>query len=359
LKSIGLNLSGREYKILIGSDLLSETATLLREAIPCDRVVVITNIDINRIYGKKLKKHLESKGIESLFLELPEGEIHKTLDMAAHIYPQLINHFAERNTPILALGGGVIGDLSGFVAATYQRGVPLIHLPTSLLSQVDSSIGGKVAVNHGGVKNIVGSFYQPRLVIADTGCLKTLPEKEFACGMAEIIKSAAIGSSELFRLLETNTQAVKDRSPEVMEDIISQTAAIKAGIVCQDETDRGIRNILNFGHTLGHALESTSSFSQSHGAAVAIGMCFAARLSVRLGLCENETALRLEKLIADFGLPTNPKDIDPDKIIEAMHHDKKVSDGRIRFILLKRPGEALIAENILKPDVLSVLEEMK
>ncbi|KSV16741.1 3-dehydroquinate synthase [Dehalococcoides mccartyi] len=359
MKSIGLNLSGREYKILIGSDLLSETASLLKDAVPCDRVIVITNIDINRLYGKKLKKHLEANGIESLFLELPEGEIHKSLDMAARIYPQLINHFAERNTPILALGGGVIGDLSGFVAATYQRGVPLIHLPTSLLSQVDSSIGGKVAVNHGGVKNIVGSFYQPRLVIADTGCLKTLPEKEFACGMAEIIKSAAIGSSELFRLLETNTQAVKDRSPEVMEDIISQTAAIKAGIVCQDETDRGIRNILNFGHTLGHALESTSSFSQSHGAAVAIGMCFAARLSVRLGLCENETALRLEKLIADFGLPTNPKDIDPDKIIEAMHHDKKVSDGRIRFILLKRPWEALIAENILKPDVLSVLEEMK
>ncbi|AII57613.1 3-dehydroquinate synthase [Dehalococcoides mccartyi] len=359
MKSIGLNLSGREYKILIGSDLLSETASLLKDDVPCDRVIVITNIDINRLYGKKLKKHLEANGIESLFLELPEGEIHKSLDMAAHIYPQLINHFAERNTPILALGGGVIGDLSGFVAATYQRGVPLIHLPTSLLSQVDSSIGGKVAVNHSGIKNIIGSFYQPRLVISDISCLKTLPEKEFACGMAEIIKSAAIGSSELFKQLETNTQAIKDRSPEIMEDIISQTAAIKAGIVCQDETDRGIRNILNFGHTLGHALESTSSFSQSHGAAVAIGMCFASRLSVKLGLCENETVLRLEKLIADFGLPTKPQDIDPEKIIDAMHHDKKVSDGRIRFILLKRPEEPLIAENILREDVISILEEMK
>ncbi|AHB13175.1 3-dehydroquinate synthase [Dehalococcoides mccartyi] len=359
MKSIGLNLSGREYKILIGSDLLSETASLLKDAVPCDRVIVITNIDINRLYGKKLKKHLEANGIESLFLELPEGEIHKSLDMAARIYPQLINHFAERNTPILALGGGVIGDLSGFVAATYQRGVPLIHLPTSLLSQVDSSIGGKVAVNHGGIKNIVGSFYQPKLVISDISCLKTLPEKEFACGMAEIIKSAAIGSSELFKKLETNTQAIKDRSPEIMEDIISQTAAIKAGIVCQDETDRGIRNILNFGHTLGHALESTSSFSQSHGAAVAIGICFASRLSVKLGLCENETVLRLEKLLTDFGLPTKPQDIDPEKIIDAMHHDKKVSDGRIRFILLKRPGEPLIAENILREDVISILEEMK
>ena len=240
----------------------------------------------------------------------------------------------------------MIGDLAGFVAATYMRGVPLVQIPTTLLAQVDSSIGGKVAVDHGQLKNIIGVFYQPKLVIADIDTLKTLPEAELANGLAEVIKSAAIRNRKFFDFLEANLERARSLDTAVLEEIVLETARIKAEIVARDEKDSGLRSILNYGHTIGHAIETVSDFQLKHGQAVAIGMVAAARISSRMGILDESDVIRLTNIIKKAGLPTEMPDLNIKEIISAMKHDKKVQQDKIRFVLLKSIGDAFITDEV-------------
>jgi 3-dehydroquinate synthase len=314
----------------------------------------VTNPVVKRLYGDKLKEDLKAAGLNVAVLVVPEGEMYKSLDQAGKLYEQLAEFQAERNTPIIALGGGVIGDLAGFVAATYMRGVPLIQIPTTLLALVDSSTGGKVAVNHGRLKNNIGTFYQPRLVMADSSTLVSLPESEFRNGMAEVIKYGAIRDVELFEIVERNPFP----KAELWDEIITRCVAIKAEIVEQDEKDQGLRNILNFGHTVGHAIETVSNYKIKHGQGVAIGMVAAASISEQGGFCSKEVVSRIKRAVSGAGLPEKIPHLDVQKIIQAMQHDKKKTDGQVRFILLKSIGEAFIYDEIEPELIGGLLQEL-
>ena len=256
MRKIGVRLGSNSYNIHIGSGLLMQTGHLLKENGFAGTLVIITNPIVKRLYGSALKQNLAKEGFKITVLQVPDGEEQKSLEVAARLYTDLSNLYCERTTPILALGGGVIGDLTGFVAATYMRGVPLIQIPTTLLAQVDSSIGGKAALDHGQLKNKIGAFYQPRLVISDISTLRTLPTKEFIGGLAEVIKYAVIRDKEFFAYLERNIDQIKSLDERLLEEIVYRSSQIKAEIVEKDEKDLGLRNILNYGHTVGHAIES-------------------------------------------------------------------------------------------------------
>ena len=284
MTTIKVNLAEKSYEIKIGAGLLKQVAAELATLGFGQKAVVITNPVVKSLYGDRLKDDLNAAGFDVVVLAVPDGELYKSLDQAGKLFEQLAEFQAERNTPIIALGGGVIGDLAGFVAATYMRGAPLIQIPTTLLAQVDSSVGGKVAVNHGHLKNNIGTFYQPRLVMADSLTLSSLPESELHNGMAEVIKYGAIRDPQLFDLIEHNPTPKMD----LWDDIIARCVAIKARIVEQDEKDLGLRNILNFGHTIGHAVETVSNYNIKHGQGVAIGMVAAATISEREGFCSKK-----------------------------------------------------------------------
>jgi len=346
MKTITVELAKRSYKIIIAPGLLNKAGPLLKEIRTSRKVIVITNPRIKELYGDTLLQSLTKEGFETHTLEVADGEEYKTLDTAASLYKSLSELYAERGTTIIAFGGGVIGDLAGFVAATYQRGVPLVQIPTTLLAQVDSSIGGKVAVNHQQLKNNIGAFYQPRLVISDVSLLRTLTEADFYNGIAEVIKSAAIKDKEFFYFLEANTDAIKARESGVLEEIVHRSAGIKAAVVTQDETDLGIRSILNFGHTIGHAVETVSLFKIAHGGAVSIGMVAAATISNKMGHLSDDELDGLKRLITRFNLPVEIAGQKTEEILMAIKHDKKVRAGKIRFVLLKAIGDAFITDEV-------------
>jgi len=346
MKKVEVKLGRNSYDIRVGSDLLTRTGRWLKEKGFSGRLVIITDPTVQRLYGDALSKDLTEDGFEVITLLVPAGEEQKSLESAARLYVELTSSYAERTTPILALGGGVIGDLAGFVAATYLRSVPLIQIPTTLLAQVDSSIGGKVAVDHGQMKNKIGAFYQPELVIADTDVLKTLPVVELANGLAEVIKSAAIRDKQFFAFLENNLDRIKALDGEVLEEAVFRTAGIKAEVVEKDEEDRDLRNILNYGHTIGHAIESVSDFRVKHGGAIAIGMLVAAKISNKMGILEGNEVIRLKNVVEKADLPTDMPELEVEEIIQAMKHDKKVLRGKVRFVLLKSIGEAFISDEV-------------
>ncbi len=346
MREVKLRLGSNSYDIFIGSGLLVQAAHRLKEGGLAGKLVVITNPVINRLYGIALKRSLAREGFKVSVLSVPDGEEQKSLEVAGRLYQELTDLYAERTTPIMALGGGVIGDLAGFVAATYMRGVPLVQIPTTLLAQVDSSIGGKVAVNHGQLKNKIGAFYQPRLVISDISTLKTLPISEFISGLAEVIKYGVIGDKGFFSYLERNLGRIKSLDEEVLEEIVYRSARIKAQTVEKDEMDLGLRNILNYGHTIGHALESVSDFKLEHGKAVAIGMLAAAIISNQMGLLAKSELTRLKSLIAKAGLPTELPNLEAASIIQAMKHDKKIARGKIKFILPRGLGDVLVTDEV-------------
>ena len=346
MKKLTVDLGSRSYEIHIACGLLAQSGPKLKEIGLGPKLVIITNPVVKGLYGDALRQGLTKDGFSVAVLEVADGEEQKTLETAGWLYTELGNIYAERQTPILALGGGVIGDLAGFVAATYMRGVPLVHIPTTLLAQVDSSIGGKVAVNHGRLKNNIGVFYQPRLVISDIGTLKTLSAKEFANGLAEVIKSAVIGDGEFFGFLEANLDRIKAREEKVLGEIVFRSARIKAEVVAKDETDLNLRNILNLGHTVGHAIETVSDFRIEHGAAVAIGMLAAAGISNRLGILEQGELDRLRKLIYGAGLPTEISGRRVKEIIQAMRHDKKIKGGQLRFVLPRAIGDVFVTDEV-------------
>ncbi len=357
MNKVRVKLDENSYDINIGAGLLVQTGTILRQMGFDDKLVIITDTRVKSLYGESLKQHLGDSGFKADILDIPEGEEQKSLDTAGRLYQKLTELYIERNTPILALGGGVIGDLAGFVAATYMRGVPLIQLPTTLLSQGDSSIGGKVAVNHGQLKNKIGTFYHPKSTITDIYTLKTLSAREINNGLAEIIKHGAILDEELFGYIEKNIEKIMLLDESVMERIVTRSVEIKAGIVEKDELDMGLRNILNNGHTIGHAIEAVSGLKVWHGEAVAIGMLAEARISNRMGILDKSEVDRLKIMITKAGLPIELPEYKIEDMMQAIKHDKKVLQGKLRFALLKSIGEVFLTDEVDSSLVEEVLNE--
>ena len=347
MKKVGVELGDRSYEVRIGARLLERLGSWLKEKGYSGRAVIITDATVGGFYADMVSRSLSIAGFKVTLLQVPPGEGQKSLESAAGLYDKLTEALAERTTPVLALGGGVIGDLAGFVVATYRRGLPLVQVPTTLLAMVDSSIGGKTAVDFGRLKNVIGVFYQPVMVAADIDTLKTLPHGELANGLAEVIKAASARSANFFKFLEINIKKAGQLQPEVLENMISDAVHIKTEIVSKDEREeKGPRLILNFGHTVGHAIEAVSGFGLKHGQAVAIGMMSAAKISRKMGLLAESEVGRLEKLVTAAGLPVKMPALDITAVMEAMRHDKKVKGDKIRFVLLKSLGNAFISDEV-------------
>jgi 3-dehydroquinate synthase len=346
MQKVKVNLGVNSYEVRVGSGCLALTGKWLGELGYSGKAVIITDASVNKLYAAPLEKGLKEAGFDVDVFTVPAGEEQKTLGSAGVLYDALSRVNAERITPVIALGGGVIGDLAGFVAATYMRGVPYIQVPTTLLAMVDSSNGGKTAVDHGSLKNVVGAFYQPKLVVADIDTLRTLPAIELSNGMGEVIKHAAIKDKELFTFLEKNMKKVMALDEETLENIVVKNVRIKAGVVEKDEKETGLRMILNYGHTVGHAVEALSGFKLKHGQAVAIGMVAEAKIAVRMGILETGVVNRLEKLIQEAGLPVRIPEMDAGKLMQIMGHDKKVRQGKLTFVLLKSVGKAFISGDV-------------
>lgn len=357
MQKVSVKLSSNSYDVLIGAGLLAQTGSLLKELGFNGKAVIVTDSKVKKLYGDALKQSLTKSGFEAGLIEVPQGEEQKSLETAGRLYNDLTDFYAERNTPVLALGGGVIGDLTGFVAATYMRGVPLIQIPTTLLSQGDSSIGGKTAVNHGQLKNKVGAFYHPRLTISDIDTLKSLGKRELSDGLAEIIKHGVILDAEFFSYLETNMAKIRALDQRALEKIVARSAEIKAGVVEKDELDLGLRNILNYGHTVGHAIEAVSGLKIWHGEAVAIGMLAEAAISHKMGTMDKKELDRLEKVIPGAGLPTRIPALPIKDMMQAMQHDKKIVAGKIKFVLPKSIGEVFITDEVTPTLVEQVLRD--
>lgn len=344
MRSIKVELGDRSYQIYIENGLMQRVGPYLKDLGFADKAAVITNPLVGGLYGMALTDSLKASGLKPVVITIPDGEEFKTLEVASRVFDGLIENRMERSSPIIALGGGVIGDLAGFVAATYLRGVPLIQAPTTLLSQVDSSVGGKTGVNHPKGKNLIGAFYQPRAVFIDPGVLNTLDPREARAGLAEVVKYGVIRDGELFGFLEKSTSRLVKPTEELIF-AIERSCRIKAEVVGADERESGPRAILNFGHTFGHAIEALSGYGvYRHGEAVAIGMAMAARLSARLGLCKNDVPDRIESLLRALGLPVRAEGISPKSYIESMLLDKKVSASRLRFILVHEIGTVSLKE---------------
>ena len=359
MNKIDVQTGQSSYSIIIGAGILNQTGEKLKALGLTDKAVIVTNPVVNKLYGEIVRQSLIDAGFQPTVLEIPDGEKYKTLASAGKLYEQLAACGAERSTPVLALGGGVIGDLAGFVAATYLRGVPLVQIPTTLLAQCDSSIGGKTAVDHGQLKNEIGAFYQPKITISDIAVLQSLPQPEFCGGLAEVIKYAVIKDEEFFLYLEKNLDQIKSLDNNVLEAVVAKSARIKVGFVEADEKDTGLRNMLNFGHTVGHAVESVSNFRVSHGQAVSIGMVAAAGLAVKLELMDKADAVRLKKLLQRAGLMTALPPLEIAPLLQAMRYDKKVQGGKIRFVLPRAIGQVFITDDVNPAAVESVLGEMR
>lgn len=356
MQRLNINLGKRSYDILLGSGLLGKLGECLSRIVKPSRIVLITHPPLFKIYGDKVLSGFKDQGWTADLIEVEEGETSKTLGQAEKIFDRLLDLKCDRKSVLIALGGGVIGDLVGFVAATFQRGVPFVQVPTTLLSQVDSSVGGKTAVNHPKGKNMIGAFYQPCLVLADLDTLQTLPQKEFRAGLAEIIKYGVISDSSLFEYLEKNVEKILQLDKKCLEYIIKTSCSIKAEVVEKDELENHYRMILNFGHTLGHAIEALTHYSKFiHGEAVAIGMVYAAKLSQKLGKCQEGIPRRLDRLVRKFGLPADLPDLHSKAIIESLYHDKKTMNHKIKFILVKEIGIVEIVDDIPEEKIISIL----
>ena len=355
---VRVELGERSYDIVIGKGLLSQVAEYLRPLKLGKRGVIITDTNVEPLYAGALCDALGKGGFTADVLSVPAGEASKSLRQANRLFEKLPSHGLDRQSFVIALGGGVVGDLAGFVAASYLRGLALVQVPTSLLAQVDSSVGGKTGVNLPQGKNLVGAFYQPKLVLADTDTLRTLPERELRSGFAEVIKHGAIRDAEFFEWLEREYKRVMALDPQAVTHVVRRCCEIKAAVVSADERESGLRALLNFGHTLGHAMETLSDYSGLlHGEAISMGMCCGARLSVkRAGLNEAE-ARRLRDLIAASGLPTRlGKAFKLGELLEAARLDKKARDGKLRFVLLKHLGEAFISDVVTDADLKEVVD---
>ncbi|MBI4843500.1 MAG: 3-dehydroquinate synthase [Nitrospirae bacterium] len=353
---VAVGLGERSYEIIIGSGLLSKAGMRLREFRP-SKVFIVSNETIFPIFGKTILESLNKEGISPEIFIMPDGEEHKKLEWAERIYGRLLESGFDRGSMIIALGGGVVGDLAGFVAATYMRGIKYIQVPTTLLSQVDSSVGGKTGVNHPLGKNMIGAFHQPSLVIMDTDTLTSLPVREFRAGMAEVIKYGIMYDSELFNYIDEKREDIFSLGASLIP-VIKRSCEIKADVVSQDERESGLRAILNFGHTVGHAIETATGYTRYlHGEAVAIGMRYASDLAVKLGIFDEDSAVKVKELIRSCGLPADiPSDIGISDVINAMSVDKKAIAGNIRFVLPEKIGSVRIVDGIERRVIKEVME---
>jgi len=340
--TIPVSLGSRSYRILIGHGLLRALGDHCAELPLTRRAVIVTNPAVNRLYGRAVSASLRRAGCHTSVVEVPGGERAKSLSQTARLYRAFLRHRMDRRSAVVALGGGVIGDLAGYAAATYLRGLPLIHVPTTLLAQVDSSVGGKVAVNLPEGKNLIGAFHQPSLVVADIGTLRSLPSRELRAGLAEVVKYGMIADPELFTYIEANLDAILRAEEEPLAFLVARSCTIKAKVVEQDEREEGMRAILNFGHTVGHALEAASRYRRLlHGEAISIGMVVATRLSVMRGLCGGDDLHRLRSLLVRMGLPTSTDHSDK-TLINTIGYDKKVKNNIIYFVLTKGIGHVTV-----------------
>ena len=338
--------SERSYPIHIGNGILSHSEIIV-DHLPRKRAAIVTNTTVAPLYMERLRSVLEGQGVATVPIVLPDGEEHKNWRTLNSIFDALLGHRCERSTPIIALGGGVVGDLAGFAAATYLRGVPFIQIPTTLLAQVDSSVGGKTGINHPLGKNMIGAFYQPRVVLADTATLDTLPERELRAGIAEIIKYGLIRDPGFLEWLEQNMAKILIRDADVLVEAIRRSCVNKAEVVQADEREGGGRALLNLGHTFGHAIENAMGYGVwLHGEAVAAGTMLAAELSRRMGMIGEAEVERIRKIYAQAGLSAIAPALGPEKYLRLMGLDKKVEGGNMRFILLRHIGEAVLHSDV-------------
>jgi len=357
---IPVNLGSLSYNIAIGAghlDRLGEFITPLKLG---KKILLVSNPEIFNYYGEPARISLEKAGFDVAICILPAGEEYKTPETLQKIYDAALNHRLERSSTMVALGGGIIGDMTGFAAATWLRGIHVVQVPTSLLAMVDASIGGKTGVNHPQGKNLIGAFHQPKLVLIDPDVLQTLPEREFRAGMAEVIKYGVIWDEELFVKLEQSQglDQIQFLEPGLLSEILIRSCQSKADVVSEDEKESGLRAILNYGHTIGHAVESLTGYTVViHGEAVAIGMVAASQIAVKLGLWDEHSDQRQLSIIEKAGLPTRlPPGLKIDDILESLQTDKKVKAGKVRFVLPTRIGEAIVTDQVTSEVIHQVLE---
>ena len=346
MQTLTVALGDRAYPIHIGNGLLTQPKLILPH-LKSKQAAIVTNTTVGPLYLERVQSGLIQAGIKIVSIVLPDGEAYKNGDSLNHIYSTLLQHRIERKGTLIALGGGVIGDLTGFAAATYLRGVPFIQIPTTLLAQVDSSVGGKTGINHALGKNMIGAFYQPQLVLADTDTLDTLPDRELSAGLAEVIKYGLIRDLSFFAWLETNMDKLLARDASALGYAIHRSCRNKAEVVAADERESGQRALLNFGHTFGHAIEVGMGYGAwLHGEAVATGMIMATELSQRLGWLGASDVARIRALISQARLPATAPALGREKYLDLMGLDKKVEGGKMRFVLLKAIGEAVLTAEV-------------
>ncbi len=356
VQTVSVDLGSRSYPIEIGPGLLGNAVGRIAERVKLSRVVVVSDSNVAPLYAQTLVKSLGEVASTKL-LTIPAGESSKCVAQLESLWKDVLAFGADRKSVVVAVGGGVVGDLAGFVAASFGRGIPFVQVPTSLLAQVDSSVGGKVGINLPGAKNIVGAFWQPQYVLIDTDVLATLPEREYRAGMAEVIKYGVIADEDFFTFLEDHLAQIKGRDTATLQSVIRRCCEIKAEVVRDDEREQsGRRAILNYGHTFGHALEAITEYNTYvHGEAIAIGMMCAARLAEQLGRIDDELGKRQSALFTEIGLPTQMPDCDRHRILELMGRDKKVEHGQLRLILPTRLGEVELVSGVDEQEILKSL----
>ncbi|HEY8477549.1 MAG TPA: 3-dehydroquinate synthase [Chloroflexota bacterium] len=358
LEEVRVQTPGGAYRVVVGPGAVNALPTYLDADGLAGRVRLIADATVFALHGERVVETLRAGGRQVSWALVPPGEERKNLDEASRLYDWLVECGTERGDLVLALGGGVVGDLAGFVAATFLRGLRFVQVPTTLLAQVDASVGGKVGVNHPRGKNLIGAFHQPSLVIADVDLLRSLPQRELTAGWSEVVKTAAILDAPLFEALESRVDAFR-RLDDGVAGVVRACVALKARVVEADERESGLRMILNYGHTTAHAVEAVTDYRRYlHGEAVAIGMVVAARLSEAMGLLDGVDVARQVALIERFGLPTRASGLDVESVLDAMHRDKKARDGQLTWVLLTRIGEAVCRRDVPLSLVRRVLAEV-
>ncbi len=354
--SLDVNLGDRGYPVLIGSGLLNRLGELILPRLTPTKTVVISDHTVAGLYAERVVSSLEGAGCKPALLEVAPGESSKSLAVAGQLYDRLSTLGVDRQAAIVALGGGVVGDLSGFVAATWLRGLPFVQVPTTLEADIDASVGGKTAVNHASGKNLIGAFHQPRIVVIDVECLRTLDPRDLRAGLAESIKHAAIRDADFFAWQSDRADLILGGEQDVLAELIQRNCQIKGEVVAEDEREAGLRAILNFGHTIGHAVEAESQFGLRHGESVALGMIAANQIAARRGLLDPNEAGQIRTLIERLHLPAKlPNRLDVDALGRRMRHDKKFVAGRMRFVLVERVGQARIVEDVVDAEVADAL----
>ncbi|NLU49890.1 MAG: 3-dehydroquinate synthase [Syntrophomonadaceae bacterium] len=360
MKTLRVELGVRAYTITIGEGFLDQTGKIACDVARSRRVLLVSNPTVFALYGTRTTASLEKAGLEVITQLVPDGEEYKTLAQVETVIDRAVEKQLDRQTLVVALGGGVIGDLAGFVAAIYQRGVDFLQIPTTLLAQVDSSVGGKVAVNHRQAKNMMGAFHQPRAVLIDTSALFTLDGREYAAGMAEVVKYGVALDRDFFTYLENRLGEIGRRELPVLEEIIYRSCSLKARVVERDETEQGLRAVLNLGHTFGHALEALTQYrTYRHGEAVAAGMVVACYLSEHLGLMKDTEVARVKALLQKLGLPVALPGFASETIMEAMYLDKKVQGGKLRLVLPRGIGANTILDDVRPESIRTALERAR